>query len=145
MTFYLLLQQNFDTKCVLHFLFPTLWELFFTDFTRQQRDMGHSYTSQKFIKPQPQTNQVAIAEAEECSKMSICQLQRPILKGCKSQSLSTAVQSSNQEFEQDRVSQPVCARSSAQNTSGRCCSRAQMHKPSSDLATHSSSLDPETQ
>lgn len=64
--------------------------------------MGHSCTSQKFIKLQPQTNQVATAEAEECSNMSICQLQRSILKGCKSQSLSTAVQSSNQEFEQEK-------------------------------------------
>lgn len=84
------------------FSFQPFDNLFFTDFTAQQRDMGHSCTSQKLIKLQPQTSQVATAEVEECSKMSICRLQRPIIKGCKSQFSSAAVQTSNHEFEQKR-------------------------------------------
>lgn len=64
--------------------------------------MGHPCTSQKLIKLQLQTSQVATAEVEECSKLNICRLQRPIIKGCKSQSFSAAVLTSNHESEQKK-------------------------------------------
>lgn len=96
--------QNLMLSVCYIFCFQPFENLFFYWFYKTEKDMGHSRTSQRFIKLQPQKSQVATEEVEESSKMNICRLQRPIIKGCKLQAFSTDVQTSNHEFEQKGLS-----------------------------------------
>lgn len=138
---------SFSTKCVLNLLLPTFWALF-TDFKTQQRDKGHSHTSQKLIKLQPNQAKWLQQKVENVSRWVSVGCRRPVIKRDKPQSFSTAVQTRNHKFEQKGLLDDLCQKLGAGTlledamAVPRCTNQTQRD---SSLVTYSSSLHPEIQ